>query len=190
MGTVQDRNASDHYTGDTGVKYAEQRLSNSNHVGHKLDFGYFKPFLKETDVVLDFGCGNGGILKLIGEQVQQADGIEINERAAEEARSSGFTIYTALSELPQKPVYDVCISNHVLEHICDVISTLKRIRQTLKPNALLLLKVPIDDWRTRHLHCNCVVADVISLLRRHITLGLLDRLATGSSIRVLVKQMR
>lgn len=139
---------SDHYKGEAGTRYAEHHQTDPYHLGYQLDLEYFTPYLKPTDVVLDFGCGNGGMLRLLRAHVHRADGLEINPCAAQTARSFGLTIYSALSELPLAPIYDVVVSNHVLEHVRDVPSTLERVRASMKQDGLLLLKLPLDDWRT------------------------------------------
>ena len=140
---------STHYKGDRGARYVACRQSDPHHPGYELDFAYFKPYLKRSDVVLDFGCGNGGMLRLVNEHVQRADGLEVNTHAASIARSLGFDVYHSLDELPRTPVYDAVVSNHVLEHVRDASSTLERVQASVKRDGLLLLKLPIDDWRAR-----------------------------------------
>ena len=150
---MTDTNAvkvSAYYEGDAGTRYVHGRQTDPNLLGYRLDYAYFKPFLNSTDVVLDFGCGNGGLLRLLKEHVSKAEGLEVNQSAVEIARTSQATVYTSIEDLPACEAYDRIISNHVLEHVRDVPSTLERLRVTLKRNGLLLLKLPIDDWRARH----------------------------------------
>ena len=138
---------SNHYKDDAGQRYVLHHQADPYRFGYELNFNYFKPYLKSTDTVLDFGCGNGGMLRLIQQVVQRAEGLEVNPFAREIVQSMGLTILSSLDELPLGPVYDVVVSNHALEHIRDVSSTLERVRLSMKPNAMLLLKLPIDDWR-------------------------------------------
>lgn len=139
---------SNHYKGTAGIRYVDMRQKDQSHIGYALDFGYFKPFLKRTDCVLDFGCGNGGMLRLVAQHVCRAEGVEVNASAAEIARSSGLTVYSSLEALPDGELYDVVVSNHVLEHIRDVTSTLEHIKRKIKRQGLLLLKLPMEDWRS------------------------------------------
>lgn len=136
---------SKHYKGAAGAHYVNMRLNDQNHTGYALDFEYFRPFLKTTDCVLDFGCGNGGMSRLMMQCVQRVEGIEVNASAAEIARSSGLTVYSSLDELPDEALYDVVVSNHVLEHIRDVPSTLEHIRRRIRKEGLILLKLPMED---------------------------------------------
>ena len=118
------------------------------HMGYWLNLEYFRPYLKKTDVVLDFGCGNGGMLRLLGEVVAEVEGLEVNPHAAAVARGFGQKVYGGIDELPQTPRYDAVVSNHVLEHVRDVPGTLERVRRCVRPNGLLLLKLPLEDWRS------------------------------------------
>lgn len=140
---------SDHYRDISGSHYFEHHQSDSQNLGYEFDAAYFKPYLKPTDIVLDFGCGNGGIMLLLKEEVKQIDGLEVNPAAIERVRSLGLTVFSSLSELPEEPVYDVVLSNHVLEHVRDVSTTLERVRKSMKPGGSLLLKLPLEDWRSR-----------------------------------------
>jgi 2-polyprenyl-3-methyl-5-hydroxy-6-metoxy-1,4-benzoquinol methylase len=140
---------SDHYLSEAGRRYASQRQPDPYGLGFQLNFEYFEPHLRRSDVVLDFGCGNGGMLRLLGQYVSRAEGLEVNPHAAQMARASGHTVYSRLEDLPEVPRFDAVVSNHVLEHVRDVPGTLERVRQSMKPGALLLLKLPINDWRAR-----------------------------------------
>ncbi len=149
MALTAGRQVSDHYRGDAGERYSQHYQADPYHQGYLIDYRYFQPFLRADQAVLDFGCGNGGILRLIATQVRQADGLEVNERSASIARALGLTVFTHLDELPSTACYDVVLSNHVLEHVRDVPATLERIRASMKKDGLILLKLPIDDWRSR-----------------------------------------
>ncbi len=141
---------SEHYLGDAGSHYVDHHQSNQVSPGYALDLAYFVPYLGTHDRVLDFGCGNGGVLRLLDAHVASADGLEVNPHAAAIARGSGQTVFNGLDELPGDPVYDVVLSNHVLEHVRDVATTLEAVRHSMKPGGRLLLKLPLDDWREAH----------------------------------------
>lgn len=128
---------STHYQDDKGKAYVASRQSDPDSLGHALNFEFFRPYLKPTDVVLDFGCGNGGLLKHLARRTARAEGLEINPEAARMARSNGHTVYSRLEEIPTTTRYDVIVTNHVLEHL----------RERLKPGGQLVAKLPLDDWR-------------------------------------------
>jgi cyclopropane fatty-acyl-phospholipid synthase-like methyltransferase len=145
--TERGLQVSDHYRGAAGAHYVEMRQRDQSQVGYALDFDYFKPFLQATDLVLDFGCGNGGMLRLMAPHVRRMEGIEVNSSAAQIARASGLIVYSSLDEVPDGTSYDVVVSNHVLEHVRDVPSTLERLRRRIRGRGLILLKLPMEDWR-------------------------------------------
>jgi 2-polyprenyl-3-methyl-5-hydroxy-6-metoxy-1,4-benzoquinol methylase len=145
-----DMKVSNHYAGRRGQKYVDEKQTDPFHPGYLIDFEYFKPYLDAKSVVLDFGCGNGGILRLIANHVARADGLEVNPAAAGKARGQGLTVFSSLTELPNEPTYDVIISNHVLEHVRDVCGTLERLRQSLQPAGIVVLKLPLDDARAAY----------------------------------------
>jgi 2-polyprenyl-3-methyl-5-hydroxy-6-metoxy-1,4-benzoquinol methylase len=136
---------SEHYAGARGENYTAQKQSDPLETGYVIDFEYFRPYLKGTDTLLDFGCGNGGILRLAAEAVARADGVEVNPASASIARAQNLTVFSSLAELPEERQYDVIISNHVLEHVRDVCTTLEQLRAHLKPGGRLVVKLPVDD---------------------------------------------
>lgn len=141
---------SEHYSGERGQQYTALKQSDPNGPGYAVDFAYFRSYLKPTDVLLDFGCGNGGILRLAEQAVARAEGVEVNPASAGIARKQGLTVHSSVEALPTVPTYDVIMSNHVLEHVRDVCGTLERLRQCLKPGGRVILKLPIDDARTSY----------------------------------------
>lgn len=140
---------STHYFGARGEAYAAQKQYDPFNIGHAIDFEYFRPYLKGPDVVLDFGCGNGGILRLVAKRVRHADGLEVNLASATIARQQGFNVFSLIEEVPKR-TYDVIVSNHVLEHVRDVCGTLEQLRECLKPGGRIVVKLPIDDARTSY----------------------------------------
>ncbi|MEQ1850964.1 MAG: class I SAM-dependent methyltransferase [Chthoniobacteraceae bacterium] len=141
---------SDHYSGERGEHYSALKQSDPLGPGYAVDFTYFLPYLKPSDVLLDFGCGNGGVLRLAAKAVARAEGVEVNPASAQMARGFGLTVHPSAEALPTAPVYDVIMSNHVLEHVRDVCATLERLRQCLKPGGRIVIKLPIDDARTAY----------------------------------------
>ena len=141
---------SEHYRGQRGEQYSALKQSDPSHPGYAVDFAYFRPYLKDSDTILDFGCGNGGILRLAVPLVTRADGLEVNPASRKSSLNEEFMVYASLDDLPLRPTYDVIMSNHVLEHVRDVCGTLERLRRSLKPGGRIVLKLPIDDARAAY----------------------------------------
>jgi SAM-dependent methyltransferase len=98
---------------------------------------------------LDFGCGNSGLMNALRHRVAAIEGLEVNPAAAGRGRNAGFTVYDAIGSIPPGRTYDRILSNHVLEHIRDVCSTLEALRRHLAPGGRFVFKLPIDDVRDR-----------------------------------------
>lgn len=114
-------------------------------LGGLVDLWKFKPFIKPTDSVLDFGCGSGDILEKLF--CREKYGIEINDYAIKKARQKGLTIYKTLAKIPRGLTFDVIISHHALEHVENPFLILKGLQTLLKNRGLMIFVVPIDDWR-------------------------------------------
>jgi SAM-dependent methyltransferase len=136
---------SNHYFGTEGEKYFEwQRICGE--AGANIVANTFRKHIKQDDCVLDFGCGGGFILNRIrcGRRV----GVEINPAARLVAADNGIECFADLSELTGQ-TFEVAISNHALEHVPAPLEILARLYRLIKPDGLLVLILPIDDWRAQ-----------------------------------------
>jgi SAM-dependent methyltransferase len=99
----------------------------------------FSKFIKETDAVLDFGCGGGYLLNelICGDKY----GIDINPIALAEANKMGIQTFTAIEKLKENSV-DVVISNSALEHDPNPRESLKKLFKVLKKNGKIIFRVP------------------------------------------------
>jgi SAM-dependent methyltransferase len=140
---------SSHYLDDSGKEYLRERQSTFLWTGLQINSERLLPYLAPADIVLDFGCGPGGLLRLLKEHVNRIDGLEVNPAAAAIARESGCRIFVSLEEIPGGSRYDAIITNHVLEHVRDVCTTLEILRASLRSGGRLVAVLPIDDFRTR-----------------------------------------
>jgi SAM-dependent methyltransferase len=88
---------------------------------------------------LDYGCGNGGLVRHLRKQGSaEAFGFEEGS-IAEQARALGIPIM-ARDELPGSVgSFDVVTAIEVMEHTVDPVSELRQMRQMLKPGGLLFL---------------------------------------------------
>lgn len=132
---------SDRYTGEDGRRYLEQRrAAQSEHV-QGLRASIFHDLAGRDLVILDFGCGTGGVLKRMA--AARRIGVEVGEAAAETARAEGIETVAALDELPEASV-DVAISFHALEHVDAPLDILQRLGRVVKPGGRLRLVVPCE----------------------------------------------
>lgn len=101
------------------------------------DFRRFK-FLEQKiqgKKVLDFGCGNGGFVKLA-----QCDGVEIDESMKEYFDVNGLCVYSSIDNLKQ--AYDYITLFHVVEHLKNPIEILNGLKSKLAKDGRLIIEVP------------------------------------------------
>ncbi|MDP3181200.1 MAG: class I SAM-dependent methyltransferase [Desulfobaccales bacterium] len=100
--------------------------------------------------LLDVGCNEGRGLTLYAGQGFQAEGLELNEQAAAQARKRGFTVHTqALAKFtPQRP-YEVVVLANVLEHVRDPVAMLSKVRRLLSSGGQVWISCPnaAGFWR-------------------------------------------
>jgi SAM-dependent methyltransferase len=87
---------------------------------------------------LDFGCGNGGLVRYLADEVPEAARVAGFEEGwiADEARRRQINILSASELAAAKGSFDVVSAIEVLEHVLDPVETLSRIRELLKPGGL------------------------------------------------------
>jgi len=137
--------SSGHYTGEAGSRYFDWQNRNGEVCG-RIEARKFKAYVKPTDSVLDFGCGGGHVLRNL--DCARRVGIEINPAARTIAARGGMECHESIAGVEDNS-FEVVISNHALEHVQFPISILKALRSKLRPSGVLVLCVPIDDWRTQ-----------------------------------------
>ncbi len=135
--------ASDHYLDAKGRSYLAWQDAGGVENG-RIEARKFRALIRPQDVVLDFGCGAGNILRAL--ECGRKIGVEVNPAARERCEQAGITCYADAAEVPERSV-DVAISNHALEHVPSPVEALRQILRTLRPGGAFCLCVPIDDWR-------------------------------------------
>lgn len=109
--------------------------------------------------VLDFGCGNGGFLKLIqtnmhGEPgVKRAAGMELDAESVQRLREDGIECYGSLAELPDVR-FDLIFMFHVIEHLSDPETVLRNLADRLSDEGMIVIETPnADDALLSIYHC-------------------------------------
>lgn len=99
--------------------------------------------------VLEIGCGDGAFLKMMSQNgIRQIEAIELNEKAANIARSAGFNVKLEPIETfaeKNNGQYDVICSFQVLEHIYEVKSFLDASLLVLKRGGKMIIAVPNNN---------------------------------------------
>jgi len=85
---------------------------------------------------LDYGCGNGGLVRFVG-QSQRIKILGFDEGwIVNRARQSGIPVLDRDGLKIAEGSFDVVTAIEVMEHVLDPLSTLHRIRKLLKPGGL------------------------------------------------------
>jgi len=101
-------------------------------------------FAKDKDV-LEIGCATGYFLFELRPLVKSITGVELTVDYANYAKKKGIPVMNSIEELPDSG-FDLIFMFHVLEHLSDPISSLKSIREKLKPGGKLIIEVPnVED---------------------------------------------
>ena len=93
--------------------------------------------------LLDVGCNEGRGLRLYRSNGFDAEGLEVNKKAAAQARQNGFKVHTTmLGDFYPQEQYDVLILSNVLEHSLDPKGMLLSARRLLKPEGEIWVSCP------------------------------------------------
>lgn len=95
--------------------------------------------------LLDVGCGRGLLPHLMRARGWEAEGIELSDTAAEHARNVlGVPVHVGRLEQSPHPAasFDVVVFWHVLEHLAQPRSALRRAHELLAPGGLIVVALP------------------------------------------------
>ena len=134
-----------HYQGDAGRRYFAWQQSVSS-AGAALNAQKFTRYVSAGDTLIDFGCGAGFLLEAL--EAREKLGVEPNEAAREIIVSRGLRVVGSTTEI-EDAYADVVVSNHALEHTLSPLDELQGLLRILKPRGKLVLRLPLDDWRTQ-----------------------------------------
>ena len=121
-------------------KYFERQALNSE-FGGWANQTKFASYISSKDDVLDFGCGEGFLLK--GIECNKKVGVEINPLAAETARNNGIEIFQNVDDILDECI-DVAISDNALEHTLQPLEELKSIYRKLRKGGKIIFVVSCE----------------------------------------------
>ncbi len=104
----------------------------------------FRPFVRPTDTVLEFGVGVGWNLQAL--PCARKIGCDVATFLETDLRSAGIEFHPSIKELPDA-VADVLVCHHALEHVLEPAKVLVELKRLLKPGGALLLHVPLETRR-------------------------------------------
>jgi len=104
---------------------------------------------KKSGRVLDVGCGLGGLVSSFEKYGYDAYGVEINKKAKKFIGSAlkKKIVFCDLKDVNfEKKSFDIITTTHVLEHVYDLKSFLREIRENLKDDGLFYIRIPNNDF--------------------------------------------
>ena len=108
-------------------------------------------YLKQSDVVLDFGCATGALTFTIAGQVQLVEGVDISSKMIALAQQKAterqlanvhFTQGTIVNMPYPDESFDVVLAFNVLHLVEEAQSALRKMNQLLKPGGLFISATP------------------------------------------------
>ena len=111
-------------------------------IGGYLNKFKFDDEVKETDVLMDFGCGGGYLLDNFTNTTKI--GFEINKSAWDEITSKGITAVDNFNNIDNDTI-DCIISNHAMEHVPSPIEVLNNLFKKLKKGGKLIVVIPCEQ---------------------------------------------
>ena len=141
--------------------------------------------------VLDVGCGNGAALAAMRAYGDwELWGVELDQEAAAQASRLALRVVNGALEAGELPAgrFDLIRMGHVIEHVLDPVSTLRRAYELLRPGGALFGETPNTDcwdfrlfgryWGALHVPRHITLFDA-----RNLTAALLDAGFVGVRIR-------
>jgi len=135
------------FAGEKGTTYTKlrQRLFDSSlyRLWLALDGDGSFHGRKGSGRLLDIGCNEGRGLKIYRQNGFIPEGLELNAKAADVARSAGFKVYEQLlHDFQPRTFYDVVVLSNVLEHSLDPKRMLLDISRILRPGGQVWISCP------------------------------------------------
>jgi SAM-dependent methyltransferase len=132
-----------HYQEDYFQKYQRQH----GEFGGRANKFMFDVHIAPSDVVLDFGCGGGFLLKNL--DCREKLGVEINPIARTYCNDiQGINCFESLASVDDGSI-DVVISSHCLEHTTTPFDLVSELFNKLKIGGKIVIVVPLDSRRYR-----------------------------------------
>ena len=103
------------------------------------------PFLQSGQRVLELGCGDGILLRLLKQRGVRPTGLDMDRESAEAtARSLQVPVFSGAFEDIDLPGarFDAVVLVHLIEHFYEPVEMLRKARGLLRPGGMLFLETP------------------------------------------------
>lgn len=93
--------------------------------------------------LLDFGCGYGALLRILGSKNIETTGFEPSDERRKIAAKFATSVYSDLKSVSTTAPYDIVICTEVLEHVPNPAETIQSLRSLTALGGLLCVTVPL-----------------------------------------------
>lgn len=99
---------------------------------------------KQTKLIMDFGCGKGGWLEWLKHfGFSRLIGIEASAACRESIQNPGFVdVYAEVADIPENIFPEVVLLSHVIEHLYDPLTELRKLVEKSEKDACFFIEVP------------------------------------------------
>lgn len=127
---------------------------------------YFTEKLPENGKILDAGCSNGNLAKVLMEKGHDVAGIDISSTAIKRARKRGVKAYCGNIEdmyMFSNNQFDLVLSTETIEHVESPTRALLEINRVLRPRGKLILTTPNVHHFVRLFYNNhCLEGEILN----------------------------
>ena len=111
-------------------------------------FQFVRRYLPVAGSMLDIGCGSGRLMYVARRAGWEVKGLELSEKMAQYVRNQldedvvvADFLDVEASKISDVPFDLICL-RHVLEHLPDCLSAMRKLRELLKPGGHILIEIP------------------------------------------------
>lgn len=161
-----------------------------------------KKYLKDSDIVLDFGSATGTVSNEVASYVKKVIGIDISKKMIDIAKRKSLELKvgnvdykqaTIFDEIIERESFDVVLAFNILHFFKDTKEILQQINKLLKPNGLIIIKIAcLGQWSFSNVLQRLIFSPLIwgkiIPYMKFIKLSELDNALNSSGLQTIAKE--
>lgn len=190
---------SDYYSSHT---YDSHKKKNSKlkffdtlyHFAQKLNFRHKYSIIKRAlysntkgHKLLDYGCGNGNFLEFVQEKFYSVKGVEFEKLMIEYCQSKGLDVKSEEEFFLENEKYDVITLFHVLEHLYNPETYLRKFNSLMNHKGILVIALPNPNSFDSNYYKSDWAAWDVPIHVYHFTQGVIIQMAKAAGFKFLFK---